>query len=78
MTILYSLVLLFTVNGVQHSVSSKHFLTKEECSLQGGVLRISVRNHPPFGLDTINKEMVIVSSNPQYVCVPTSLKLPEE
>ena len=78
MTILYSLALLFTVNGVQHSVSSKHFLTKDQCSSHGGVLRIDILSNPPFGFGQNNDEMVIVSSNPQYLCVPTSLGLPEE
>ena len=72
--VLYSLVLLFMINGVPHSESSKHFLTREQCHLESVILMDNIRDNPPFFTDQYRQQMVIVSSNPTYVCVPTSIK----
>ena len=64
---------MFTINGVEHSVSSEHNLTEEKCYLSGVLLKDSFGKNPPFQIDEFNQKMVLVSSKPYYVCVPTSL-----
>jgi hypothetical protein len=72
--VLYSLVLLFTINGIQHSESSQNSLTREQCHSKSVLLMDGMIDNPPFFIDQYGQPMVIVSSNPTYVCVPTSIK----
>ena len=64
---------MFTVSGTQHSESSKHNLTKEQCHIDILKLLDEQRKNPPFSIDiSTGEQMVIVGSNTSYVCVPTS------
>ena len=69
---------MFTINGVEHSVSSEHNLTEDKCNLSGVVLTDTIK-FPPFLIGKSDEQrgyekFVLVESNPYYVCVPTSVK----
>lgn len=72
MTVFYSLVLMFTINGIEHSVYSKHLMTKTECSTASSLLTSVLVKNPPFRVDENYKEIVLIGTNPYYICVPTS------
>ena len=64
---------MFTINGVEHSVSSEHNLTEEKCYLSGVLLKDLLTENPPIQIQEFNQKMVLVNSKPYYVCVPTYL-----
>ena len=74
MEVLYSLVLIFTINETQYSESSKHFLTSNECHQMGIELNNRRLTNPPFFIDENGQQIVWFKSAPYYVCVPTSIK----
>ena len=73
MTVLYSLVLLFTVDGHTLSESSQHSLSQAQCLRESLFLTNGLSENPPF-LIRGGEQIVMTSSKPTYVCVPTSIK----
>ena len=74
MEVLYSLILIFTINGQQFSESVEHFLSHSKCKERGFELTKKVTQHPPFFMDRKGDVLVLQGSNPFYVCAPTSIK----
>ena len=71
----YSLVVIFSVNGVQFSESSEHDLSEQSCSIKLSSLS-SEKNtdsyRPPYFINDSGDLIDIPNSNPTFVCVPTS------
>ena len=65
---------MFTISKTEHSVSSVHSLTEEECFEMSLKLTKSLTNNPPTYIDNKGEKMVMIGSKPYYLCVPTSLK----
>ena len=68
---------MFTINGVEHSVSVKHNLTEDKCSLSGVLLTDRITENPPYKVelynDNLTNKLVLVGSKPYYICLPTNL-----
>ena len=66
---------MFTIGETQHSESSKHNLTKQQCHLDIARLMDVRMTDPPFIVDKDTLERWTVrDSQLFYVCVPTSYK----
>jgi len=74
MTVLYSLVLIFSINGTQFSESSLHKLTLGECGQRMIKLQKKIHNEMIISWDTKTNDTIFEKGERKYVCIPTSIK----
>jgi len=74
MEVLYSLVFIFNLNDAQYSVVSERNLTKTQCIRMNHKLMKERINNPPIHTNENGETVVWFNSQPNYVCVPTSLR----